>query len=780
MNTQTQILLVALLGTAIVPELLVQDIPVREVEGVNSYATHRGFFGEHTVGQTLRWPGGRISAVGVWLGHYVRHEQPRGDVILRIRESPTGPVLRESRLATSVLRLKELNVFRFPPIPDSSGKTLTLELHAPNIPMNGALGARTDPNPNAEPTGTLHQDGQAKDGDLAFRLMRRGGLWSKLAAALQKDRSLRIRTLQAAGAASVFVLFAWILETVVRRARRPLLTEAFIIGALLLILLGVRLVLAHDVRAAPPGDPYNFVFILERLLGGRNPYENEKRLPGYPIVLLPSGLFTDDPILAGKVANQIIIVLAAGAAYALARRIGVSPRGALFAATAFSLSRDTLFLPFHPLSYPLFTLQGLLALLAAPFARAHIGRAIILGVILGWMAETRYEGMIIIPLFLLYLLWHGWQRWRTQGKSFWNAFAPSLACAVTVLVFLLPFFAHNLRTYGTPFYSDYLDAPVTNVRRSPEELRTHLGQTHGVFSSFWWPLWRQKVRLAVDTLFWITAAATGVLLAVHARVRRISLPALEWWLGIFAVASVVAVQLLFLRTIEDRDAVWTTINRSVLIAAIAGWVMLLWRSNASRGVFLVGALLAIPPLWVHPHPKNFLHMIPFVALGLGAAFDALLPTFVQATRRTKGMALATSCLAAFALSLPLVETFHGLDGAIEIHNEKYVDDTLLREAAIAARKLVPEGNLGAQHWYLPVGAFFDGSRIRERHIGTKTPLTEWARTNDVRAILWRSNDVSFAEITEHPEQYPILYETRARGEGDEARVVRLYGIGKSE
>lgn len=757
-----------LLLALVVPELLRTDVLVQEIPGVNSYNTHRAFFGDRKIEQTLPWPRTDIASVGVWLGRYRRESEPRGDVVLRVRLSDhPEATLREVRVPLAGVVFGEITFFRFQPISVSSAADVTLELSAPGAVSESALAARIDPKPGNKAMAAFRRSGNREPVQLAVRLSRRAGYWSKLFHTLSFDHALRRLALGSLLLGGVLVALSVLLGPGGSHITRR---EIVVMALLLVGFFHVRMSLLQEVTGVPRGDPYNNAFIAQRLLTGGNPYENEKRLPGYPLVMVLGTAAEGDPLRAGQVVNQLLLVCAAGAVYAVGRRVGLSPRGALFAALAFVFSREVFFVSFHPLSYTLLALQIPLVILTVPWAHGHIGRSLVLGSLLGWTAQTRHEGIVLAGIVLGALFVRAALR-----RRFW---APWAVCTVATLLFLAPLPLHNLRAYGNPFYTAYYDLPATNPRHSLNELRQNAGLTWSAVSSAWWPYWRQEIRFPLDARFTGTAALLLLTGAISVPLqRRLTAEARLHVFRLLGAAGVIATLLFLQRAASDQTVAFSSIVRAGVVGAVVGWALLAQKDRRSWPVLGLGLLLLLLPFWAHPAGKNFVPFWWFPALGIGALLEALVPTWRKGDRSPAVLwSGGVSVLLLAYACLPIVALARGLPGMIERFNTQQVEDTLVRHAAQAAQRLPVTGAIALQHLYLPVLAYLDGGRFVERLPGNQTPLSEWLAQQNVCLLLWRSSDTVFAGLTDSPDSYQILFEEQGIGSDGGMRTVRLYGV----
>jgi len=273
---------------------------------------------------------------------------------------------------------------------------------------------------------------------------------------------------------------------------------------------------------------------------------------GTTVLVLPLATLTDDAVLLANVARLLTFPLSALAAYLLARVLGCGEGPALIAGAAFAFSPirtdqiahlstlGTQWLPLVPLFTVRFFRAGLTrdaALAAAAFVLAALA--------CGYHAVT---GLIVLPVFVLPLLWGRWQRLPV-----------ALAAALGAGIALLPLYALHRAALsplqydrGTAETVEY-SAALETFLSSPSWNRLWAGPTapfrdthsNNLFPGVvlplaalagGWSLLRRRQRPSREALALVLMALAAVLVALGPEIRLFGR---ELMPGPFALARVV-------------------------------------------------------------------------------------------------------------------------------------------------------------------------------------------------------------------------------------------------
>ncbi|MCH8748786.1 hypothetical protein IH781_03475, partial [Patescibacteria group bacterium] len=562
---------------------------------------------------------------------------------------------------------------------------------------------------------------------------------------------------------------------------------------LVTVLLSSTLLVWHvsnlsEARGVSGGDPYNFFFIVERIQTNLTFYNPEqKRLPVWPLVLIPSALSTSDIVLSARLINLFI----AAATLLVLAWLGTQlklPRPAIALAVLLTaLNRDFMLITYRPLAYPLVGLLLLLSLTTLFWAKTKPRRLIPAGILFGLAAQTRQEAIIVaglvIGLACLVLMLE--RRWRCI-----------LALALPALLVMSPYFIANASFFGNPFYSAYLDHPVTNVDRSLGEVQENIGQGWAVISSSWWHVWGHQRRITLNT-FTLVASLSFPIIIGAALLRRRFLPKILYFNNASPPLAVIALLVLFPLWLKYKTAVPTNLNTLLVLISALGLIALLWHSwqmwqpmKPGRNlleripiriylVLLTGTSLAGIATWVHPVAKTYYSFIPYLGLVAGLGLYLVIASLFKTTNKSflglagqwLGLALVFSML-----SLPLVLSANRLHAALDSFSRKNVEDWLFYNMS---RYLADSGSTDKATMYahfLPAQYFLGGDTIVTSLPEDPEPSAALLRDKKVRWIFWTSHLPLFNTFASDPSRYPVRYSIKAFGRDDvlfEGRVIEL-------
>lgn len=211
----------------------------------------------------------------------------------------------------------------------------------------------------------------------------------------------------------------------------PSETTCDVIVVILLILatLSIRVPIAAERQIMPAGDAFNYQHITSHILRFDYPHQ-EKRLPFYPILLIPSRFTAMDFIDASVATSVLMGALTVGALYLLGRQLQLH-RVALLLLLGLSIFDPLLTVnsvrPFGDSTFVftvilfLFLVTRILRASSPPPPSALLG----LGVAATCMMFTRYEGFLIAAL-VYPLLWFRLP-WKNIAVAAAIPFAISLA-----------------------------------------------------------------------------------------------------------------------------------------------------------------------------------------------------------------------------------------------------------------------------------------------------------------------------------------------------------------
>lgn len=227
----------------------------------------------------------------------------------------------------------------------------------------------------------------------------------------------------------------------------------FILSLLLFLINFVtRFYFANQIKGVSGGDAYNNLFIASYIANGTNPFEGARRLPFYPLLLLPTQYFNIDPILYSRLVSLIFGSLLVVAIFIFSLHCKMDKFFAFMTGLITGFSPALFFISIRPLSNSTFAFLAVLSitLFYMIFNKKGIGKFYLLSIILGLMSMTRHEGFLISAIILFFLF--------IKSVKF-KKISIFLVSIIPYVFIVLPFFINNIINFNTIFYSDYLEYP---------------------------------------------------------------------------------------------------------------------------------------------------------------------------------------------------------------------------------------------------------------------------------------------------------------------------------
>ncbi|KKP48340.1 MAG: hypothetical protein UR39_C0001G0135 [Candidatus Woesebacteria bacterium GW2011_GWA1_33_30] len=208
----------------------------------------------------------------------------------------------------------------------------------------------------------------------------------------------------------------------------------------------LRLLLITSIQGTSGGDAFEFLLIAKRIISFENPFLDVKRLPFFPITLIPSYFLNIDGIMWGRIVNTIFAGLSLYYMYLIGDKFKISKFLNYLSLILFTFSSVYLFYSLRPLSSSLFTLL----FLSSIYYTLESKKTSILFAFtsLGLLSMTRHEGFLISLIIFLYYFW------STKRKDLIVKF--SKPCLI-YLILVLPFFLNNYIYHKNFLYLGYLD-----------------------------------------------------------------------------------------------------------------------------------------------------------------------------------------------------------------------------------------------------------------------------------------------------------------------------------
>lgn len=428
------------------------------------------------------------------------------------------------------------------------------------------------------------------------------------------------------------------------------------------------------------GDAYNYLFIARGIVEKHTLLLTDKRLPGYPIMLIPAIINKNIDaqlymrLLQALSASGCIILI-----YALAGQLRLPWSVGLAASLLLAWQKDFFAISIRPEPYTLYACLLLLCLWLF-FAARRPWQQILFGIALGYTAMTRQEGFILAAVLFLASVWP-FTRYRFVSVA--RMFLPAL-------LIVLPFFMHNYIVSHNPVHSAYLDEdeklqPVDSWHAFSDANAS----TWSIATSMWKPSWTQlELLMPYDDGVVVLALFAVVAWWIYTQLRSTN--------GAWAAAVI---------AINQKSAA------KYLPMLFAGMLWFIpfgfisrtkWRGAAVVAVLLTQGLIAT---WFHPFPKHYQQSYPLVILLVAATLFVLPPLKKYLSAIVWAALLAPFAAVCFIL-------YSHLNVLIDFNNASAALDSVTYRAVKTALTLPgPYGytadNLPARLYHKPDGVHFN-------------------------------------------------------------------------
>lgn len=749
--------------------------------GIDDYQYHRPLFGNVRSGQDLTVEH-EINGIGAIIVN-LRRAQPVVPLIVTITDPETAQQLDRLTVPPTGIHDDSFAIVRtHRPILAAEHPVIRVTFTAPEATAQNPLGIRFHPDDPYPASQRLENDRPAP-GDLALLLRERVSLGQYVYTTITQNTAF----LKILGVVCMAVAVA-LLSLRIGWSNAPARTRQRIeISILLLVALvgfGLRLYWLPNFHGVSGGDPYNYLVITQQLANLDNPFAVSKRLPGFPLLLLPAYLTPLDDI------NWMRLLSISGAstsiflAALLARRLRLSWSVQLLTAVLLTMHKDFFWTSFRPEPYTLYGTLLLLALILL-FNLKQTRNKVLLGITLGYSAMTRQEGFILAALIGLFTIIF-WRQlfhfpavtrfnflphrteWRGVARAFVVTYLPAL-------LLVLPFFVHSAVTYGNPLYTEYFQGDRLQIVNSFPAFVDNLGSTWGVLGSMWRPQWDQLYRLPLTTTAFLSSLSCGLIwwFIVYTGFYRRSttlrtVATLLWLLLLCATIWLVS---------SNSGAFYNVIMISsaalLLLSPIPLLVTTTWRGIIVITIALSQILIA---LWFHPFAKHYQQAYPLLTLALAVTLSPVIGRYFKTLTDTiSSQLMLAASRVAILTALLLVPLFlsQRLNTFIDKYNHRVALDHVVYQAVQVAQTL--PGPHGSDQPYIPVHLYFSGNIHYflgdEPH--TPAQALAWITEHGIKTLIDTNNNQAFKNA---PADWQLVKSFKAEGRDERIFESRVYRI----
>lgn len=673
--------------------------------GIDSYASHLPLFSGHTASQTITTQANTIGLGAILVN--LSHAKQLAPVRVTIRNTTSNTVLVSKTIPPEYIHDDTFAYIDFADTPIAAQTTIKIEYSAPDATIKNPAGVRF---------------GSIKD-DLSLALVEKVSVWKAILTIAHN----RQEDWQYVGIGLLISLLIAIPALV------PIQKSWKWVIALFTICIasyGVMLTIIPQFGGVSGGDPYDYLSIAQSIQHGQNPFLNTKRLPGYPLLLVPtfaSHAFDDQLVMriitsTSGILGIIFIAL-------IARMLTSSWVPAIASAAILAFQKDYIWTAMRPEPYAIYTTLLLLALYLFFLSyqqQSKLWVRIAFGLCLGYATMTRQEGFVLAAVLgsfsLIYEL--------VRGKNivrFISMYTPAF-------VLVLPFFITNAITYHNPFYLKYLEDDRLQIVNSFLAFQDAVGATWGIVGSMWKTSWDQLERLS----FTSATLISGVIgmWAWYACMRWNKNKTTQTVITTLLLLTSVGMVLASIYAKADFSGLFTQISAGFILASIPLFLI----ETKWRGFVLAVVLLSQIGIatWFHPFPKHYEQSYPIIVLMISTALLARVPNIKL---------LSYSALLAAILPFILISTMLGqkINTAIDKQNQYTALDSVTYRAARYARTL-PQP-IGFDQAYLPARLYFDPEALYfpAEDNPTSAMEQEWLAKNPIKTIVVTNAEKIFSK-----------------------------------
>ncbi len=733
--------------------LLASQLPINQWRvvtfGIDSFETHIPLFGNRTITQTVdaQYP---LTGIGFILVDLHR-SHTLSDVLL------TATTSRETTQATipaSTIQDDTFSRVLFPKPLNDNSEEITFTLQAPQVSPENAIGVRFE-----------------KRGTFALEIRERAPAWMIITHAFERHQTSWHYAIPSILATVLLIAAAFRIGWSAIPSKYHHFLEWAVITILLLAALWPRLQVMSRMGGASGGDPYNYLFIAHTIADGNNPLSGEKRLPGFPLLLVPSLISQHIDQIAYmrylSIGSAIISLLLL---FYLARVLKLPWSVQIMAPALIAWQKDFFWTSLRPEPYTFYTAL-LLSALVLFFCARHWWQQLLYGFVLGYAAMTRQEGFLLAAIMGIVSLLN-WKVYVSPSTPFFSksVLITYLRLYLPALLLVTPFFLNNITSYGNPFFTPYFEGDRLQIVDSWGAFTDSLGATWGILGSLWRPSWESLERYQIDNPL-LLAGFFGTLLWVAYWHQFSGTQKRSFWIGNLVVGVIISIMSLMLTLF----AVSSNVTMPAIVAGsiAASAITFMWVVRLPAIAMILVALSQIGvATWFHPFTKHYQQSLPLISLTI--ITTVLAPVIMRWRANQSTTYLQHAAIISFTLALLMpfacltAKTLSDVNIMIDKHNASSAHDSVTYRAVKEAIKL--PGPYGADQGYNQARLYFgDQGRYYLAENSTFTEEVDWVKSNSVHVMITTTDGDAFSHS--HPTWQQIAH---FRSEGKNERLYESF------
>lgn len=710
--------------------------------GVDTYNAHKAVHGDNSVQQHLTTKNS-ITGIGAILVN-LRKSNNLTDAHVRINDVETGEQLISVNIPKEQIQDDKFAYALFEDAVVPKGRNIQIVISAPDASNQNAIGVRFDP----------------KNDNLALSLQESTPLWQTIITIVKNKQDSWKYVIFAVLGSCLFALPALF----------PTSKKSWVIALCIIAMcaFAIRIATIPRFGGVSGGDAYNYLSISQNISKFKNPFENTKRLPGYPLILTPfytSELFSDHAVMrySQAIASIIGIFLIAG----IVRTINLSWPTAIAASVILAFQKDYFFTAIRPEPYSIYTAFLLASLLLFFLSYKNNKKWIFIafGLCLGYGAMVRQEGFMLAAIFgACSVIYELYEIYLSQSRSSAATSVKRLLWMyIPALCMVLPFFIHNTFTYGHPLYTEYFEGDRLQIVDSFLAFQDSLGATWGVLGSMWKPSWDSLQRFSLAKPLFIFS---GLFLWVwYALLKITKETSYTKYITFFASISWLFLVLASVYTGSSLGGFIPVVTAAWILASIP--VFLVETKWKGLVILVIAVSQILIATWFHPFPKHYQQSYPLVILIVATALVSQVP---QNKRLLTYSTLAVSMLPFLIIAVYLAKN---MNAEIDRYNANTALDSVTYRAARYARSL--PGPIGFDQAYLPARLYFDpdAKYFPDEDHPTPEMEQEWLEKNHLQTIVVSNGNNVFKRI---PQNWIKIKDFKAAGNDEKIFVSTIYAI----
>jgi hypothetical protein len=699
-------------------------------EGTDSYKTHHVLYGDRRQEQTVEVKE-KISGVGAILVDMRRSfDLPPVEVFIYGED---GGELARQTISPADIKDDDFAWTLLSKAVGKKGEKIRIEFGAPEAGRDNMVGLRFDEETKQLAMGVVEEVPRWK----------RIGLW----AGDNPEAAARTKRIIWGGLIMAAILSLATIETkkaaqqgeprLVRRVKyNPWL---WLLVALAVFALTIRIPTALKVESAFGGDVFNYLHQSRAWLEGENPFAEEfrRKAPLLPLLLIPGLMDFIDPLMWGRIISMVGAVVAVVIVPLLLVRFSVPRPLALGAGLLLAVNRGFWWESVHGLANTLYAVLIIVAIYTLVSGVSKRGRYMT-GVLSGLAYLTRWEGFLVGVVLLPAV----WLKQRLRIRTIFYTLWPAL------VLMAIPFVMWPVTgEIGMRTAADVAGDSGLGLATSIDDFVNNWKK----FKLFFGRSWLLTENVGDQFVYFLA----GMLVGMGVEFLRKRKSRLLGWLVKFApyLIAVLIVGAVAQHSLEAQK--FLVLLLALLLGVGAGGLLWRWPKHAIP-IYIVLAVQIVVVTVILPKPRYYLQLIPMMSVGIMFALG-ILNDGARSWISRAGTLVAAGVIIMFVYT----DSSLAMPGMISDYNEKSHSQTVALRAAQYLRPL--EGKVGiVEESDMPLRVYLSDRRTKIFPIEfaadidnfTDEEMRQWLDNEGVTYIV----ETTFQPVFSITDRQPELFE----------------------